>query len=69
MARDLKFTRGLLHLAEGEYEKGWDLYELRPSIQKRKFFDPDKNHIHHVLINSGYSHLKSSLIIILIAIF
>ncbi|WP_440923134.1 hypothetical protein [Candidatus Pelagibacter sp.] len=37
--RDLKFTRGLLHLAEGEYEKGWDLYELRPSIQKRKFFE------------------------------
>ena len=37
--RDLKFTRGLLHLAEGEYEKGWDLYELRPSKQKRKFFE------------------------------
>ena len=37
--RDLKFTRGLLHLVEGEFEKGWDLYELRPSIQKKKFFE------------------------------
>ena len=37
--RDLKFTRGILHLVEGEFEKGWDLYELRPSIQKKKFFE------------------------------
>ena len=37
--RDLKFTRGMLHLVEGEFEKGWDLYELRPSIQKKKFFE------------------------------
>lgn len=36
--RDLKFTRGILHLVEGEFEKGWDLYELRPSIQKKKIF-------------------------------
>ena len=33
--RDLKFTRGILHLVEGEFEKGWDLYELR-SIYKKK---------------------------------
>ena len=37
--RDLKFTRGVLHLVEGEFKKGWDLYELRPSIQKKKFFE------------------------------
>lgn len=37
--RDLKFMRGLLHLVEGEFEKGWDLYELRPSIQKKKIFE------------------------------
>ena len=37
--RDLKFTRGILHLVEGEFEKGWDLYELRGSIQKIKIFE------------------------------
>ena len=37
--KDLKFTRGILHLIEGEFEKGWDLYELRGSIQKKKIFE------------------------------
>ena len=37
--RDLKFTRGIIHLVEGEYEKGWDLYELRGSMQKNKNFE------------------------------
>ena len=30
----------------------------------RKFFDPDKNHIHHKLINAGKSHITSSIIIL-----
>ena len=30
----------------------------------KKFFEPDKNHIHHKLINAGKTHKKSSLIIL-----
>ncbi len=30
--KDLKFTRGVQHLIEGEFEKGWKFYELRDSI-------------------------------------
>ena len=26
--KDLKFTRGMLHLIEGEFEEGWKFYEL-----------------------------------------
>ena len=32
----------------------------------KKFFSPDKNHIHHKLINSGKSHISSSIIILLV---
>ncbi len=32
--------------------------------QGRKIFDPDKNHIHHKIIECGYSHKKSSVIIL-----
>ncbi|MDC3070909.1 undecaprenyl/decaprenyl-phosphate alpha-N-acetylglucosaminyl 1-phosphate transferase [Bacteroidota bacterium] len=31
---------------------------------KQKFFKPDKNHIHHKLINAGKSHVSSSIIIL-----
>tara|TARA_A100001388_G_scaffold273917_1_gene256596 strand:+ start:5638 stop:6738 length:1101 start_codon:yes stop_codon:yes gene_type:complete len=31
---------------------------------KRRFFEPDKNHIHHKLINAGKSHITSSIIIL-----
>ena len=30
----------------------------------KKFFEPDKNHIHHKLINAGKSHVSSSVIIL-----
>jgi len=30
-------------------------------INKKGLFSPDRNHIHHVLINSGLSHIKASL--------
>ena len=30
-------------------------------INKKRAFAPDNNHIHHVLINSGLSHIKASL--------
>ena len=33
-------------------------------IQKKSPFSPDMNHIHHQLLRLGYSHLKSSIIII-----
>ncbi len=32
----------------------------------RKFFEPDKNHIHHKLISSGKSHIVASVIILLV---
>ena len=31
---------------------------------KQKFFEPDKNHIHHKLINTGKSHISSTIIIL-----
>lgn len=31
---------------------------------KQKFFEPDKNHIHHKLINAGKSHISSTTIIL-----
>lgn len=30
-------------------------------LQRKNPFSPDKNHIHHILISSGLSHLKASL--------
>tara|TARA_B100000886_G_scaffold193950_1_gene133618 strand:+ start:895 stop:2622 length:1728 start_codon:yes stop_codon:yes gene_type:complete len=54
--RDLKFTRGILHLVEGEFEKGWDLYEHRRSMQKKKIFE-------NISLWKGES-LKSSSILI-----
>ena len=54
--RDLKFTRGVLHLVEGEFEKGWDLYEHRSSMQKKKIFE-------NISLWKGES-LKSSSILI-----
>ena len=32
--KDLKFTRGIHYLIEGEFEKGWEYYEFRDSIIK-----------------------------------
>ena len=32
--KDLKLTRGFMHLIDGEFEKGWELYEYRASIKK-----------------------------------
>ena len=37
--KDLKFTRGMLHLTMGEFEKGWELYEFRDSIIKDTSFE------------------------------
>ena len=37
--KDLKFGRGIHHLIEGEFEKGWEFYELRDSIMKDGFFE------------------------------
>tara|TARA_Y100000591_G_scaffold125259_1_gene107130 strand:+ start:812 stop:2536 length:1725 start_codon:yes stop_codon:yes gene_type:complete len=37
--KDLKFTRGMIHLIEGEFEKGWEYYELRDSIVKDISFE------------------------------
>lgn len=31
-------------------------------IHKKPFFSPDRNHLHHVLIDSGLSHAKASLL-------
>ena len=36
--KDLKFTRGIQHLIEGEFEKGWEFYEFRDSIIKDDSF-------------------------------
>ena len=41
--KDLKFTRGTQHLIVGEFEKGWDFYELRDSIIKDDSFTNLKN--------------------------
>ena len=40
--KDLKFTRGILHLIKGEFEKGWEFYELRDSILKDLSFEKIK---------------------------
>ena len=37
--KDLKFSRGMHHLIKGEFEKGWEFYELRDSIMKDFFFE------------------------------
>ena len=37
--KDLKFSRGMHHLIKGEFEKGWEFYELRDSIMKDGFFE------------------------------
>jgi len=37
--KDLKFTRGMYHLIEGEFEKGWEFYDFRDSIIKDNFYD------------------------------
>ncbi len=36
--KDLKFTRGIQHLIEGEFEKGWEFYEFRDTIIKDDSF-------------------------------
>ncbi len=33
---------------------------------KQKFFEPDKNHIHHKLLKAGFSHVKSSILILFV---
>jgi len=33
---------------------------------KQKLFEPDKNHIHHKLINAGKSHISSTIIILMV---
>ena len=37
--KDLKFTKGMHHLIEGEFDKGWEFYEFRDSIVKDNFFE------------------------------
>ncbi len=37
--KDLKFTRGTHHLIKGEFEKGWEFYELRDSIVKDNLYE------------------------------
>ena len=37
--KDLKFTRGMHHLIEGEFDKGWEFYEFRDSIVKDNLFE------------------------------
>ncbi|WP_419168992.1 MraY family glycosyltransferase [Halobacteriovorax sp.] len=32
-------------------------------MEKRSPFSPDRNHIHHILVDKGYSHVKASLIL------
>ena len=54
---DLKFTRGILHLVEGEFEKGWDLYELRRTIPKKKIFE-------NISLWKGESLKNSSVLVI-----
>ena len=36
--KDLKFTRGMQHLIQGEFEKGWEFYEFRDSIVRDSLF-------------------------------
>ena len=37
--KDLKFTRGMHYLIDGEFEKGWEFYEFRDSIIKDNFYE------------------------------
>ena len=34
--------------------------------RKKNLFKPDKNHIHHMLINQGHSHIKSTILILIV---
>ena len=38
-------------------------------LSGRSMFKPDKNHIHHMLLNCGFSHKKATLSLILVNIF
>lgn len=38
-------------------------------FNKKSIFKPDNNHIHHILINSGLTHLKSSLFLSFLNLF
>jgi UDP-GlcNAc:undecaprenyl-phosphate GlcNAc-1-phosphate transferase len=38
-------------------------------INKKNPFSPDRNHMHHVLINSGLSHIKASLFLGFLSLF
>tara|TARA_B100001057_G_scaffold225800_1_gene226197 strand:+ start:816 stop:2540 length:1725 start_codon:yes stop_codon:yes gene_type:complete len=53
---DLKFSRGLLYLTEGDFEKGWELYEFRNSIIKDKSFQ-------NIKIWNGENLLDSSILV------
>ena len=37
-SKDFKLTRGVMHLIEGEFEKGWEFYEFRNLINKNISF-------------------------------
>ena len=37
--KDLRFTRGIHYLIEGEFEKGWEFYEFRDSIIKDDLYE------------------------------
>ena len=37
--KDLKFTRGIQHLIEGEFEKGWEFYEFRDLVIRDDSFE------------------------------
>lgn len=38
-------------------------------MNKKKPFSPDRNHIHHVLVDLGWSHIKVSIVISLVNLF
>jgi UDP-GlcNAc:undecaprenyl-phosphate/decaprenyl-phosphate GlcNAc-1-phosphate transferase len=38
-------------------------------INKKGIFLPDRNHIHHILVNLGWSHLKASILITIFNVF
>lgn len=33
---------------------------------KKSPFDPDRNHMHHIMIDSGYSHIKASVLLMVL---
>ena len=35
-------------------------------LHKKSPFDPDRNHMHHILIDFGYSHVKASLFLMVL---